>query len=157
MSNKINQYVSNSPILHTEHTGFTVSSLDEALHFWCEVMGFELVARKDLGGGSVIENIVGVPGADIRVATVRAPGGHKIELLEYRGPGDRQIYRPRSCDVGSVHLTFAVSNIDEMIARVEAVQWGRLGPIETLPNGTRAAYVRGPDGHTLEFMQFVAV
>lgn len=156
MSNKAESNKPASLVLHTEHTGLTVSSLDEALEFWCGVMGFELVARKDLGTGPLVENIVGVPGADLQIATVRTPGGHKIELLEYRAPADRKVYQPRSCDVGSVHLTFAVSDIDEMIARVEAAKWRLLGVTQTLPTGTRAAYVRGPEGHTMEFMQFPA-
>ena len=142
-------------VLHTEHTGLTVSSLDEALEFWCGVMGFEMGVRKDLGSGTLVENIVGVPGADMQIATVIAPGGHKIELLEYRAPADRQVYQPRSCDVGSAHLTFAVTNLDEMLARVETARWRRLGVPQTLATGTRVAYVRGPEGHTMEFMQFV--
>ena len=154
MSNTTKPHHTNTLVLHTEHTGLTVSSLDEALDFWCGVLGFELVSRKDLGTGSLVENIVGVPGADLQIATVLAPGGHKIELLEYRAPADRTIYRPRSCDVGSAHLTFAVSDIDEMIARIEAANWQRLGITQTLPTGTRAAYVRGPEGHTMELMQF---
>jgi len=142
-------------VLRTEHTGLTVSSLDAALEFWCGVMGFELGVRKDLGSGTLVENIVGVPGADMQIATIVAPGGHRIELLEYRAPADRKIYQPRSCDVGSVHLTFAVTDLDEMLARVEAARWRRLGIPQTLATGTRVVYVRGPEGHTMEFMQFV--
>jgi len=144
-------------VLHTEHTGLTVSSLDDAIEFWCGVMGFELSARKTLGSGPFIENIVGVPGADLNIAVVVAPGGHKIELLEYLSPADRQVLKPRSCDVGSAHVTFAVSDLDEMLDRVEAAGWMRLGAPQTVAAGPRAGdrviYVRGPEGHTIEFMQ----
>jgi glyoxylase I family protein len=147
---------SKTPVVRTIHTGLTVGSLDDAVAFWCGVMGFELAFRKNLGPGPANENIVGVPGADIEIAVVNAPGGHQIELLEYKAPPDRQTYRPRSCDVGSAHLTFAVSDLDEMLARVEAAGWMRLGIPQTTPTGTRVIYVRGPEGHTIEFMQFAA-
>lgn len=140
-------------ILGTIHTGLTVSSLDSALEFWCGTMGFDLDVRKTLGGGTAIENIVGVPGADIEIAVVSAPGGHKIELLEYRGPTDRQVMKPRSCDVGSAHMTFSVSDLDQALDRVESAGWMRLGAAQTNPTGSRMAYVRGPEGHTIEFMQ----
>lgn len=147
---------SESLVLGTLHTGLTVSSLDTALDFWCGVMGFGLDFRKALAPGASLDNIVGVPGADMEIAVVTAPGGHKIELLEYRGPDDRQVMRPRSCDVGSAHLTFSVADLDHVLERVEAAGWMRLGVPQTNPNGTRVIYIRGPEGHTVEFMQIGA-
>ncbi|MCP1117903.1 VOC family protein [Robbsia andropogonis] len=140
-------------VLRTVHTGLTVSSLDDAIAFWCGALDFEFTARKTLGAGPSIENVVGVPGADIEIAIVTAPDGHQIELLEYRGPVDRKIHQPRSCDVGSAHLTFAVSDLDETLRRVEDAGWMRLGAPQTMPNGMRVVYVRGPEGHTVEFMK----
>ena len=61
-----------------------------------------------------------MPGAAVRVAMVEGPG-HLIEVLEYSSPNDRQTYKPRSCDVGSVHLACYVENIDALLARVTSV------------------------------------
>ena len=142
-------------VLRTVHTGLTVSSLDTALEFWCGVLGFELLARRVIGDGPYVENIVGVKGANLHIAVLNTPDGHKIELLEYLAPADRQIIKPRSCDVGSAHITFAVSDIDEMLRRVEAAGWSRLGEPQSVADGPHAgdhvAYVRGPEGHTIEF------
>ncbi len=147
---------SNTLVLDTQHVGLTVSSLDTALEFWCGVMGFELAARRSLGSGPSMENIVGVPDVDLDIAIVVAPGGLRIELLEYLSPEDRTVYRPRSCDVGSVHVAFSVSDLEAMLTRVESAGWKRLGTPQSLPNGTRVMYARGPEGHTLEFMQLAA-
>ncbi len=140
-------------VLDTQHVGLTVTSLDTALEFWCGVLGFELAARRSLGSGPSMENIVGVPGVDLDIAIVVAPGGLRIELLEYLSPEDRKVYQPRSCDVGSVHVAFSVSDLEVMLTRVESAGWNRLGAPQVLPNGARVMYVRGPEGHTLEFMQ----
>jgi hypothetical protein len=44
--------------------------------------------------------------------------GHMMELFEYTSPNDRQTYKPRSSDVGSVHTAFYVENIDALLARI---------------------------------------
>src|SRR5882724_6047995 len=90
-------------ITRCDHTGFTVSSLQDALHFWVDVLGFRLISKDTFGPGSFLDNLVGVKGAGLSLAMVEAPG-HLIELLEYHSPADRQTMKPRSCDVGSVHI-----------------------------------------------------
>lgn len=65
----------------TEHAGITVSSIDEALKFWVDTLGFELLSRRNLGGGPVMENIVGIPGAHLNNAMLQMPDGSKLELL----------------------------------------------------------------------------
>jgi catechol 2,3-dioxygenase-like lactoylglutathione lyase family enzyme len=143
-------------IKSVDHTGFTVSSLEDSLEFWVDVMGFRHLYTWTFETGPFIEGVVGVPGAAVRLAMVEAPG-HMIELLEYTSPPDRQTYRPRSSDVGSVHIAFHVENIDALLARIAS--FGRLpvGNIQTVESGERKGlrliYVRGPDGITIEFLQ----
>ncbi|WP_051334480.1 VOC family protein [Bradyrhizobium sp. Ai1a-2] len=143
-------------IKSADHTGITVSSLDEALSFWVGAMGFEHMYTWDFEESSFFEELVGVKPAAARVAMVRVPG-HLIELLEYRAPKDRQVMKPRSCDVGSVHVAFQVENVDALLARIGAVGWGALSKVQRIESGERAGlrlvYVRGPDGVTLEFLE----
>jgi catechol 2,3-dioxygenase-like lactoylglutathione lyase family enzyme len=72
-------------------------------------------------------------------------------------PDERQIYKPRSSDVGSFHVGFYVANIDALLARLESVGWPTVGKVQTVESGEREGlrliYVRGPDGITLEFLQ----
>jgi catechol 2,3-dioxygenase-like lactoylglutathione lyase family enzyme len=139
-----------------DHTGFTVSSLDDSLKFWVDVMGFKHLYTWTFESGPFIEHLVGVPGASMRLAMVEGPG-HMIELLEYTSPDDRQIYKPRSSDVGSVHLAFYVENIDALLARIANVGWLPVANVQSVESGERQGlrliYVRGPDGITLEFLQ----
>ena len=142
-------------IFAADHTGITVSNLERSLEFWRDVLGFELSHRAQQKG-ELAEQITGVPGAEILIAIVKAPG-HKIELLEYRAPVDRQHFRPRPCDVGSVHIALIVDNLDVVLARIASSGWKAAGKPQTLtagPNaGKRVIYVRDPDGTTIEFMQ----
>jgi len=151
---------SSMEIKRADHTGFTVSSLDEALDFWVNVMGFPIVYRDTFEPSSFLDNLVGVKGAALALAMVEAPGGHLIELLEYRAPGERQVMYPRACDIGSVHVAFVVNDIDAVLGRVEQHGWQRLGAPQTVSEGKRKglklAYMRGPDGVTVELLQLPA-
>src|SRR5438132_7696012 len=144
-------------VIAADHTGITVSNLERSLEFWQNVLGFEFSHRahqtREMAG-----QITGVAGAEIKLAVVKAPGGHKIELLEYLAPPDRKQHVDlRPCDVGSVHVALAVDNLDAVLEKIAASGWKAAGKPQTLktgPNaGKRVVYVRDPDGTTIEFMQ----
>jgi catechol 2,3-dioxygenase-like lactoylglutathione lyase family enzyme len=144
-------------ILAADHTGMTVSNLEGALAFWRDVLGFEL-SHTAHQTGKMAREITGVAGAEIKLAVVKAPGGHKIELLEYLAPTDRKKHvNLRPCDVGSVHVALIVDDLDAVLSAINASGWEAAGKPQTLqlgPNaGKRVVYVRDPDGTTIEFMQ----
>jgi catechol 2,3-dioxygenase-like lactoylglutathione lyase family enzyme len=145
------------PFRRADHTGITVSSVADALHFWVDILGFRLVEQTHYDNSVFLENVVGVMEAEVTLAMVEGPAGHFVELLEYHAPGDRTVMKPRSCDVGSVHLAYMVDRLDTLLDKVEAAGWHRLGAPQTVVGGARdglrIAYVRGPDGVTLEFLQ----
>jgi catechol 2,3-dioxygenase-like lactoylglutathione lyase family enzyme len=142
-------------VLAADHTGITVSNLKRSLTFWRDVLGFEL-SHQAHQKGELAEQITGVPGAEILIAVVKAPG-HKIELLEYRAPADRKHAELRPCDAGSVHVALTVDNLDAVLETIAASGWKAAGTPQTLatgPNaGKRVIYVRDPDGTTIEFME----
>jgi glyoxylase I family protein len=142
-------------IIAADHTGITVSNLERSLVFWQDVLGFELSHRTHQTG-ELASEITGVPGAEISIAVIKAPG-HKIELLEYHAPPDRKHVDLRPCDVGSVHIALTVDNLDAVLSAIAASRWKAAGQPQTLqsgPNaGKRVVYVRDPDGTTIEFME----
>ena len=144
-------------IIAADHTGITVSNLERSLAFWRDVLGFEL-SHTAHQTGEMASEITGVAGAEIKLAVVKTPGGHKIELLEYIAPADRKrhvTFRP--CDVGFVHVALIVDDLDAVLRAINASGWKAAGKPQTLrsgPNaGKRVIYVHDPDGTTIEFMQ----
>ncbi|MEE8172008.1 MAG: VOC family protein [Alphaproteobacteria bacterium] len=139
----------------TNHTSFTVSDLDRSLAYFCDVLGFELLNRSPRDP-AFIERVVAIPGADIEVAYVQAPG-HRLEFIQYRGPEGRRRVDSRPCDAGFAHVAFDVDDIDAVIAASEDAGVLPLGPPQDLdrgPNkGGRVVYTRDPDGITIEFIQ----
>jgi catechol 2,3-dioxygenase-like lactoylglutathione lyase family enzyme len=142
-----------------DHTGITVSDIERSLAFWRDVLGFELSHRAHQKG-ELAEQITGVPGAEILIAVVKAPG-QKIELLEYRAPANRKKQNDlQPCDLGHVHIALTVENLDDVLQTIVISGWKAAGEPQTLtvgPNaGKRVIYVRDPDGTTIELMQLPA-
>ena len=146
-------------IISADHTGITVSNLERSLAFWRDVIGFEF-SHTAHQKGELAEEITGVKGAEIKLAVLKTPCGHKIELLEYLAPADRKCANLRSCDVGSVHVALLVEDLNAALDRIAVLGWKTAGQPQILtkgPNaGRRVVYVRDPDGTTIEFMQVCA-
>ena len=143
-------------IISADHTGITVSNLERSLAFWRDVLGFEL-SHTAHQTGELAEEITGVAGAELKLAVLKTPGGHKIELLEYLAPPDRRVTKGSPCDLGSVHVALLVDDLDAVLERIAASGWIAAGNPQMItagPNaGKRVIYVRDPDGTTIEFMQ----
>jgi catechol 2,3-dioxygenase-like lactoylglutathione lyase family enzyme len=147
-------------IVAADHTGITVSNLERSLAFWHDVLGFEY-SHTTHQKGKMAEEITGVADAEINLAVVKAPGGHKIELLEYLAPADRKKRTGlRPCDVGHVHVALTVDDLEAVLNTIAASGCKEAGEPQTLtsgPNaGKRVVYVRDPDGTTIEFMELPA-
>jgi catechol 2,3-dioxygenase-like lactoylglutathione lyase family enzyme len=143
-------------IVSADHTGITVSNLERSLAFWRDVLGFEF-SHTAHQKGDLAQEITGVEGAEIKLAVLKTPGGHRIELLEYLAPADRKRANLRPCDIGFVHVALLVDNLDLVVERIAASGWEAAGKPQTLktgPNaGTCVIYVRDPDRTTIELMQ----
>ena len=143
-------------ITAADHTGITVSNLERSLVFWRDVLGFEL-SHSTHQTGELAQEITGVAGAEIKLAVLKTPGGHKIELLEYLAPPDRKHADVRPCDVGHVHVALLVDDLDAVLDKIAASGWKASGKpqiLKTGPNaGKRVVYVRDSDGTTIEFME----
>ena len=139
------------------HVGATVADLDRSLAFWEAFLGrarrFKTVLDRPYLG-----QILGFPGVQIDAAFVDLPGGVILELLDYRLP-DRVPHTDDTRHPGNVHLCFRVEDADA--AWRHAVACGARpvnpdGPVELDggPNkGAKVAYLRDPDGISIELFQ----
>jgi catechol 2,3-dioxygenase-like lactoylglutathione lyase family enzyme len=136
------------------HTGITVSNLGRAIAFYRDVLGLP-VSETVRASGPLFEKITGVPGADLKVCFVRAPG-LIIELLQYVNPPGKPSML-RQCDPGAFHLAIKVQNIEEVVAASSKAGFKAFGDIQTIPEGPvkgmRVVYARDPDGVVLEIIE----
>jgi lactoylglutathione lyase len=144
-------------VLGVDHAGITVSSLDRAVALWRDILGFELTRTFELTG-DFAAGLTGRAGARTRHA-ILAHGQRLVELIEYVSPADTATFRPRPCDVGSVHVALIVADIGATLAALAAAGCAAVGAPLAIPDGARRgslfAYVHDPDGVTLELIQLV--
>jgi len=139
------------------HVGLTVSNLERAVEFYCEVLGCVPLERA-CNEGPEVEAVTGYAGARVNSADLRLPGGGVLELLEYTHPSGNRLVQ-ESCDPGHSHFAFSVGNIDSTYERV--LRMGglprslpvRLTAPGSMWDGARIFYALDPDGRTLEFVQ----
>lgn len=138
------------------HVGVTVASLDRATEFWTRLLGREPRDHRLLQGPMVGE-LVGYPGVRIDSCWFDLPGGVALELLEYLDRPEPP-YDPGTAHAGNVHLCLTVTDMDAALAHAAACGGRPVSPapvdVRQGPRaGSRLAYVRDPDGVTIELVQ----
>jgi catechol 2,3-dioxygenase-like lactoylglutathione lyase family enzyme len=138
------------------HVGVTVDDMDRAVAFWTALLDAPARERAVLKGPQ-LGTMVGYPGIHIERCWVDLPGGIALELLRYLDRDDPP-YEPGTAHPGNVHVCLRVDDMDA--AHAHAVNCGAT-PVSERPidvaagprAGTRLAYLRDPDGVTIELVQ----
>jgi catechol 2,3-dioxygenase-like lactoylglutathione lyase family enzyme len=142
-------------ILTTNHTSFTVSDVERSAAFYRDLLGFKLLSLAGRPQGFA-EIATGIPGAQLKVAYLEVPGGHRLELIQYLSPPGVKL-DTRTHNVGSAHLGLNVDDLRQMYNELKAKGVRFKGePIEipTGPNkGNLMVYMLDPDDFTLELIQ----
>ncbi len=99
-----------------DHVSITVADLERSLSFYRDLLGLRVRESGEDGGGQMA-TIVGLPGVRFRYADVELGNGQILELLQYLEPAGAPITQ-RTCDPGSGHIAFVVSDIDETYAEL---------------------------------------
>lgn len=145
-----------SDIGRVHHTGLTVRDLDRSVGFYRDLLGCSLLFEQEKTGGYLAE-IVGYPGASVRMAHLHAPSGDLvIELFQYLEPAVIESHL-EPARVGNAHLCFLLPDLEETHRRLDAAGvefFSAPAEVDTGANaGGRGVYLRDPDGITLELFQ----
>src|SRR4051812_18259166 len=137
----------------------SVADLDRSIAFYRDAVGLTPDPSPDFPSGSSRELgvLTHAPGATVRAATLRVPGGDvRLTLLQFSGVDSRPVHQ-RLQDPGSVKLVLRVKDMDAAFARVRDRVAGIYteGGAPIRPEGpaavNRAVIMRDPDGYPLEF------
>ena len=137
------------------HTSFTVENIVETVAFFRDCLGAEVISVGRPANPLGIPRITGVDGAAVKMSFVRI-GAHLVEFLEYEAPASRAAVYARPCDVGFAHLALNVDGLAQLVDQASTYGYRLVGEvIEVLggpDKGRKAAYIRGPDGITVELV-----
>lgn len=135
--------------LHTHHTGLVVTDLDEALSFYRDTLGFDVVEEFTLSGegiGTAID-VDGVAGDFVHLDT----GGSRLELIEYE-PAGGDASPDAINQIGATHLGFEVDDIDAFHGALPDDAEPLSDPQE-VDIGVEILFFRDPDGNFVEVLE----
>jgi len=141
-------------LLRMDNLEINVEDLDAAIAFFTE-LGMQLEGRMPIEGPWV-DRILGLEGVRTEIAMMRIPDGHgRLELTKYHRPAaihaEPQPASPNT--LGISRIMFAVSDIDDTIARLRTHGAELLGEVVQYENQYRLCYLRGPEGILLALAQ----
>lgn len=139
-------------VLGLDHVGITCADLEASLHFYRDLLGIPVRARRE---GAVIA--AGFAGARYTCADLELSDGRVLELVELF-EGAQEPVPPGTNRPGSAHTALRVSDVDALLAELAEAGIEPLDPPVTLDEpgawqGYRIVYVRDPDGHAVELSQ----
>lgn len=148
---------------YVHHAGYTVRDLDEAVRFFVDVVGAQLLYAagpyRKLGTDYMATRLGVHPNAGVRLAVLRLGATLNLELVEFASPDGREGY-PRVSDAGGCHLAIHVDDFEAASRFLEAQPGLKvLQPFDNGPpgegeeGGLKARYVETPFGLHLEIIQ----
>jgi catechol 2,3-dioxygenase-like lactoylglutathione lyase family enzyme len=133
-------------IQRLDNVGIVVEDLEAAIDFFVE-LGLELEGEAAVEGRWA-DSVVGLDGVRADIAMVRTPDGHgRLELSKFHTPAaiSGEPNAPANT-LGTHRVMFAVDDIDEVVARLQARGSELVGEIARYEDSYRLCYVRGPEG-----------
>ena len=145
----------------TDHIGFTVPNLEEAVTFFVDVLGCE--PFYELGpfqsqDNWMTEHLNVHPRTVMkRLRFLKCGNGSNFEIFEYSAPDQRR-EQPRNSDVGGHHLAFYVDDIEAAVSYLKGHGVKILGEPTERTEGPSAGqtwvYFLSPWGMQLELVSF---
>jgi catechol 2,3-dioxygenase-like lactoylglutathione lyase family enzyme len=133
-------------IQRMDHVGVVVDDLDAAIAFFVE-LGMELENESSVEG-QWVDGVVGLDDVRVDIAFVRTPDRHgRLELTKFHNPvaTTAEPNAPANT-IGLRRIMFAVDDIDEVVARMQAHGAELVGTVEQYEDMYRLCYLRGPEG-----------
>lgn len=134
------------------HIAVGVRDMKRALEFFTVVLGMKLdyTAHHE---GDAPGRISGVPGAVLDVCVVKK-GQMRVELVDYKNKEDAGFGCRKQNDIGFIHITFLVRDIEMEYERIRSLGYEFFSPpLVGRTNGPRVCYFRGPDNVVIELYE----
>jgi len=129
-----------------DHVAYNVPDIDQAIAFFIDVFGCELLAREHP------HEMAGRPGVGVATAVLRYDERVNFELLEFHTPG-QNTDMPRMTDTGGYHLALSCTDIPAAVAWLRTTLAIDLEEAEPLRNGRRRAFFTTPWGMNVQIIE----
>jgi catechol 2,3-dioxygenase-like lactoylglutathione lyase family enzyme len=133
-------------IQRMDNVGIVVDDLKAAIAFFVE-LGLELEGETTVEGRWV-DRVVGLDGVRNDIAMLRTPDGHgRLELMKFQTPPATTAEPNAPVNtLGYRRVMFAVTDIEDVLARLQARGAKLVGEVVQYEDRYRLCYVRAPEG-----------
>jgi lactoylglutathione lyase len=143
-------------IIALDHFSFTVSNIEQTLHFFQNLLGLSATPIAVVETKQV-RTIVGMPNASLRICNVQIPGGPNLELVEYVRPKGPKV-NSETCNPGAAHIALVVDDIQKAFIDLSINGVIFVNPPAWAPGNDGSGrwsvcYVKGPDDITIELIE----
>jgi glyoxylase I family protein len=135
------------------HVAISVREMEPALRFYRDLLGFTVDWDMDRRGGDGLSAVVDLPRASAHMVMLKGYGA-RIELFHYYQPQGSAAPPLRQCDFGLTHFALQVQGIQDIYRRLAAAGVRFNCPPQNLRPGVWAAYMKDPEGNTVELVQY---
>jgi catechol 2,3-dioxygenase-like lactoylglutathione lyase family enzyme len=139
-----------------DHVGIVVDDLAAATAFFAEI-GLVLEGEATVEGRWV-DPVVGLEGVRSDLVMMRTPDGHgRLEVVKFHSPSHQGETRHEPANAPGIrHITFAVEDLDAVLAGLRAHGAELVGTLERYEDIYRLCYVRGPAGIIVELAERIS-
>lgn len=143
-------------IQRMDHVGIVVDDLAAATGFFVE-LGLVLQGETPVEGPWV-DRVVGLQGVRADIVMLQTPDGNgRVELSKFHSPSSQGGHRHAPANTPGIrHITFAVEDIDAVVAGLRARGAELVGELERYEDSYRLCYVRGPEGIIVELAEQIS-
>lgn len=133
-------------LIRMDNVGIVVESLDQAIAFFTEI-GLQLEGRM-MVEGEWAGRITGLGDQWVEIAMMVTPDGHsRLELSRFLDPPIVEDHRMAPVNaLGYLRAMFTVTNLDELVGRLQKQGAALVGEIVQYENAYRLCYIRGAEG-----------
>ena len=136
------------------HTGIVVDDLEVSLHFYCGLLGFQIVRQME-ETGVYIDNISSLRNVKVTTVKLISPSGQMIELLKYNSHPTEQESR-EIWEIGISHIAFTVDDLDVEYERLKGKNIQFNSPPQLSPDGyAKVTFCRAPEGTLIELVEIM--
>jgi catechol 2,3-dioxygenase-like lactoylglutathione lyase family enzyme len=132
--------------LGIDHTAIAVTSTDAGLRFYRDGLGLNVQGRSE-NWGPEQERLSGVPGARVRITSLRGAAGPGVEFLHYLSPATGRPNPPdaRPEDLWHIETRFQTADLTGVLRRLRFL----LPEVDLDAAADQTVWLCDPDGHAL--------
>src|SRR5215475_7337398 len=145
--------------LGIDHTAIVVSSTEQSLKFYRDVLGMKPAGESE-NYGTEQEHLNNVFGARLHITGLKAQSGPGVEFLEYLAPTDGRTVPidSRANDLWHWQTATGVGSADAATERIKSARTRFVSPrVTTLPDKglgfSKGFLFRDPDGHAVQLRE----